>query len=119
MNKYLITICLLFASTSAFSKEIIFEIPAGTKDNLQDWNDQENPLLAEVGDTLIIKNLDSAPHQLHTDGRPCGHGEVIEADGGTWSCVLEKEYNALEENEPTRDHFNYDLKFWIVVVPKN
>jgi hypothetical protein len=100
----------------ANAKDVYFEIPAGTAENLTDWNDKANPVVAEVGDVLIITNLDSAPHRLHTDGRPCAHGEVMPANGGTWSCVLEKAYNALEEEEPTRDHFNYDLRFWIVVT---
>lgn len=119
MNKFFILLCFACVASMASAKEIIFEIPEGTTELLQDWNDKEDPVIAEVGDVLIIKNLDSAPHQLHTDGRPCGHGDRIEPNGGTWQCVLEAPYNALEEKEPTRDHFNYDLKFWIIVTPAN
>jgi hypothetical protein len=104
---------------SVFAKEVVVEIPMGTAEELKDWNHERQPVLAEVGDTLIIKNLDSVPHQLHTDGRPCGHGDVIEPYGGTWSCVLESPYNSYEEKEPTRDHFFYDLKLWIVVTAQN
>lgn len=117
MKAIIFSILFAISASSAFAKEIYFEIPEGTKDMMVDWNSESNPVIGNVGDTLIIKNLDSAPHQLHTDGRPCGHGDLIEPNGGTWSCVLEKPYNALEEKEPTRDHFNYDLKFWIIVTP--
>ncbi len=105
----------LMLPSAAIAKEINFEIAPGTADELLDWNDKENPLVADVGDVLIVTNLDSEPHQLHTDGRPCGHGDRIEPNGGTWSCVLEKPYNALLEESPTRDHYNYDLGFWIIV----
>ncbi|MBY0384496.1 hypothetical protein K2X05_04990 [bacterium] len=107
----------LVISSNAWSKNILFQIPKGTHDLLQDWNDPQNPLRAEVGDTLTIVNLDNQPHQLHTDGRPCDHGDLMEP-GQSWSCVLEHEYNALEEEKPTRDHLNYDLKFWIIVTAK-
>lgn len=118
MYSYILFIIFTFLSSLSFAKEVHFEIPAGTKDSLLDWNSESEPVIAEVGDVLIIKNLDSHPHQLHTDGRPCAHGDVIQPNGGTWSCVLEKEYDAFSEKEPTRDHFNYDLKFWIVVKAK-
>ncbi len=111
----LLALTLLLATSFADAKEIYFEIPEGTADEYRDWNDKDNPVIADVGDVLIIKNLDSKPHQLHTDGRPCAHGKLMEPFGGTWSCVLEKQYNAFEEEEPTRDHFNYDLRFWIIV----
>jgi hypothetical protein len=100
------------------AKEVYFEIPAGTAEMLQDWNSAEAPVIAEVGDVLIIKNMDSVSHQLHTDGRPCKHGDRMEPNGGTWSCELIHEYNAFEEEKPTRDHDNYDLRFWIVVTAK-
>ena len=112
---FFLSVSLLIVVPFANAKEIYFEIPEGTSDEFMDWNDKSKPVIANVGDVLIIKNLDSQPHQLHTDGRPCDHGDRMEPFGGTWSCVLEKPYNALEEEEPTKDHFNYDLKFWIIV----
>lgn len=118
MKKILFSLSVVIMASSAFAKDVLFEIPAGTTEQMKDWNNEREPVFAEVGDTLIIKNLDSSPHQLHTDGRPCGHGDLIEPNGGTWSCILETPYNAFEEKEPTRDHFNYELKFWIVVTPK-
>jgi hypothetical protein len=97
---------------------IHFTIQEGTKDFLMDWNDPEDPVIAYVGDTLVITNEDNQRHQLHTYGRrPCEHGRVMEPYGGTWSCVLSQEYNAFEEQSPTRDHFNSSLKFWIIVLP--
>ncbi len=116
--KALICLLLAFSASSAFAKEVYFEIPEGTTENMMDWNPESNPVIAEVGDTLIIKNLDSHPHRLHTDGRPCAHGELMEPNGGTWSCVLSEPYNAFEEAQPTRDHFDYDLRFWIIVTPR-
>lgn len=116
MFKFSFFLFCLSLSQVSFAKDVYFEIPEGTAENEMDWNSKDNPVIAEVGDTLIIKNLDSAPHRLHTDGgRPCPHGEAMEPNGGTWQCTLTKEYNAFEEENPTRDHFNYDLKFWIVV----
>ena len=112
----LLSLALLLAWPSANAKDIYFEIPEGTADEFMDWNDKANPIVASVGDVLIIKNMDSKPHQLHTEkGRPCAHGDRMEPFGGTWSCTLEKPYNAFEEETPTRDHFNYDLTFWIIV----
>lgn len=116
LNKLCFLFVLLFTNL-AWSKNIVFQIPKGTHDLLQDWNDQKNPLRAEVGDTLTIVNSDNHPHQLHTDGRPCDHGDLMQP-GQSWSCVLEHEYNALEEEKPTRDHLNYDLRFWIIVTAK-
>lgn len=115
----MIVFCFVILSLPSFAKDIYFEIPMGTAEQLLDWNSAENPVVAEVGDTLIIINRDSEPHRLHTDSsRPCAHGEVMPPLGGTWSCVLTAEYNAFEEATPTRDHFNYDLRFWIIVKAK-
>ncbi len=100
------------------AKEIYFEIPAGTAEMLQDWNSADEPVMAEVGDVLTVKNMDSVSHQLHTDGRPCKHGDRMEPHGGTWSCELVHEYNSFEETNPTKDHDNYDLRFWVVVTAK-
>ncbi len=111
----LLSLTLWLAAPASNAKEIYFEIPDGTADEMLDWNDKNNPIIAHVGDVLTIKNMDSKPHQLHTDGRPCAHGDRIEPLGGTWSCVLEKPYNALNEETPTRDHYNYDLSFWVIV----
>jgi hypothetical protein len=117
--KSLIALCVVVLSLPTFAKDIYFEIPLGTAEQLLDWNSSENPVVAEVGDTLIIINRDSEPHRLHTDNsRPCAHGELMTPMGGMWSCVLTEEYNAFEEENPTRDHFNYDLRFWIIVTAK-
>ncbi len=117
--KSLLALCVVVLSLPTFAKDIYFEIPLGTAEQLLDWNSAENPVIAEVGDTLIIINRDSEPHRLHTESsRPCTHGELMTPMGGLWSCVLTEEYNALEEETPTRDHFNYDLRFWIIVTAK-
>jgi hypothetical protein len=118
MSRLVYILFVLVGTSVSQAKEIYFEIPENTADMLVDWNSSEEPVMAEVGDVLLIKNLDNQPHQLHTSGnRPCGHGDRINP-GETWSCTLINEYNAFEEEQPTRDHFNYDLKFWIIVLPK-
>lgn len=116
--KGLLFLGLFFCGQTLFAKEVYFEIPAGTAEMAKDWNESTQPVIAEVGDVLIIKNMDSAPHQLHTDGRPCEHGDPMAPNGGTWSCVLTQEYDAFNEANPTRDHYNYELRFWIVVKAK-
>lgn len=104
---------VLFSSQQVLAKDVVFTIQEGTYDNEWDWNLKEDPVIAEVGDTLIIINEDTEKARLHTDGRPCPHGDVIEP-GDSWSCLLTEPYNALEETNPTRDHFTYAL-FWIIV----
>ena len=112
-NILIIQALLLSLSCDLFAKDVVFVIKEGTYETESDWNSQEDPVLAEVGDTLIIVNEDTQKARLHTDGRPCPHGEVIEP-GDSWSCVLTEAYNAFEEDKPTRDHFTY-ASFWIVV----
>lgn len=112
--KTAISLAAAVMSFSAFADIVQYTIPAGTADNLQDWNDRNNPLFAKVGDTLIITNGDNQPHQLHTDGAPCAHGDLMQP-GESWQCVLTKPYDSRNEQNPIRDHLNYDLKFWLVV----
>jgi hypothetical protein len=107
---------LLMAGGTAWAATVEYTIPAGTADGLKDWNSKAAPLAAKVGDTLVIKNGDSQPHQLHTNGAPCEHGELMQP-GESWSCKLEAPYDSRKDGDPIRDHLNYDLKFWLVVTP--
>lgn len=118
LSSLLICSALSLSAGSVFAAEVTYTIPDGTTDNLQHWNDENHPLRAQVGDTLIIINGDRHPHQLHTDGAPCAHGDLMRP-GESWSCLLTKPYNSREEfksgRDPIRDHLNYDLKFWLIV----
>lgn len=69
---------------------VVFEIPAGTNNN--PWNPANQPVEVFIGQTLQIKNLDSVTHQLHTGGRPCGHGQPIRS-GETGNCIIRQTYN--------------------------
>lgn len=69
---------------------IVFEIAAGTNSN--PWNLANQPVEVFIGQTLQIKNLDSVTHQLHTGGRPCGHGQAIRT-GETGNCIIRQTYN--------------------------
>ncbi len=62
-----------------------FHIKAGTGQGA--WNTAAAPIHVRVGDTLRIVNDDTVGHQLHTNGRPCQHGQFIQP-GGSGDCVV-------------------------------
>jgi hypothetical protein len=66
-----------------------FRIPAGTGRGA--WNTPQNPIVARVGDVVRIYNDDSIVHQLHTNGRPCGHGSPIQP-GSYRECVIQSQF---------------------------
>lgn len=70
--------------------EVVFEIPAGT--NNSPWNTPATKVETFVGQTLKLKNMDSSNHQLHTNNRPCGHGNAI-PPGGMVDCVISQTYD--------------------------
>lgn len=61
-----------------------FRIPLGTGSN--PWNTQQNPALLIVGKRFVIFNDDTEPHQWHTNGEPCPHGNLI-PPGGQYACT--------------------------------
>lgn len=71
------------------SLTVNFEIAAGNGGN--SWNSAATMVETFVGQTLKIKNSDSVVHQMHTNGRPCGHGNTI-APGATGDCVISQTY---------------------------
>lgn len=79
--------------------EVVFEIPAGTGSG--SWNTAATQIETFIGQTLKIRNMDSITHQLHTNGRPCPHGNAIPA-GGMADCVISQSYNR------TANGANYD-----------
>ena len=106
---------VLFASASGASaapKIVEFHIPAGTGEGA--WNTQDNPVTANVGDTIRIINDDTIPHYLHTNyDKPCKHGSKSFKQGESYDCVV---INALDVGSVPNcyDHqFGADAAFWV------
>ena len=76
--------------TVAEDPTVVFTIPGGT--GAGPWNSSDDPVLAEVGDTLRIVNADSVPHRLHTDGAPFPHPEADIAPGQSAEYVLQEAF---------------------------
>lgn len=89
--------------------EIVFEIPPGT--NASPWNTTATRVETFVGQRLRLKNMDSSEHQLHTNGRPCPHGNLI-PPGGMADCVISQSYSraangaVYDHNEGTAAEFH-------------
>jgi hypothetical protein len=77
-----------------------FTIPMGTGN--KPWNSPSSPMEVYVGQTLTITNADSVNHQLHTNGRPCAHGNPM-SSGGTSTCVISQSYSSAS-NGPVYEH---------------
>jgi hypothetical protein len=69
---------------------VVFTIASGTGSG--PWNSSDDPVLAEVGDTLRIVNGDSVAHRLHTDGTPFPHPETELAPGESEEYVLQEAF---------------------------
>jgi hypothetical protein len=84
-----------------------FHIPEGTGQG--PWNSSSNPLLIKIPPsgrvTLRIINDDSTSHVLHTNGRPCPHGNVFSPmkKGGVMNCVIDAPFDASTSGE-LHDH---------------
>lgn len=72
------------------SLTVSFDIPDGTR--ATPWNTEATVVETFIGQTLKINNKDSVTHQLHTNGRPCGHGAPI-AVGSSVNCAIGSAYN--------------------------
>ncbi len=66
-----------------------FRIAAGTGNGA--WNTAQKPIVARVGDTVRIFNDDTTTHRLHTNGRPCPHGNDIQP-GQFRDCVIGQQF---------------------------
>ena len=86
-----------------------FRIPPGT--GRAAWNTAATTVRIKVGQTLRIFNDDSSPHQMHTNGAPCRHGNVI-ASGSYGDCKASRPYNG----DPLYDH-NTRGSFFIEALP--
>lgn len=67
-----------------------FRIPKGTGNGA--WNTAATPAKFKVGQTLRIYNDDTVIHQMHTNGAPCPHGDVIQP-GAYGDCVASRAYS--------------------------
>lgn len=73
------------------SLAVNFEIKEGTGDGA--WNTTSTVVETFVGQTLTIKNLDSKPKQVHTNGAPCPHGATSFTTGNSTTCVINSAYD--------------------------
>lgn len=78
---------------------VTFRIPAGTANG--SWNTRETAIEVYVGQTLEVINDDSVNHQIHTDGAPFPHGNLI-APGATRSHTVASTYSS--QQTPLYDH---------------
>lgn len=88
-----------------------FTIRAGTGKGA--WNSSSTQVETYVGQTLVIKNGDSMAHQLHTNGKPCGHGSSF-APGGTFNCVVGQAYNPTSDGAVYEHTSNAAAQFFVV-----
>ena len=97
------------ANGNEIPMEIVFEIPPGT--NASPWNTAATRVETFVGQRLRLRNMDSNEHQLHTNGRPCPHGNLI-PPGGMADCVISQSYSRAangaiyDHNEGTAAEFH-------------
>lgn len=78
-------------------KIVEFRIPKGTGNGA--WNTAATPATLKVGQTLRIYNDDTVVHQMHTNGAPCPHGNIIQP-GAYGDCVATRSYTGT----PLYDH---------------
>ncbi|MBC7371200.1 MAG: cytochrome c [Bdellovibrionaceae bacterium] len=88
------------AAGAEINLQVNFAIPSGT--GATPWNSAITIVETFVGQTLKITNMDGVTHQLHTGGRPCGHGSAI-ASGASTNCVVSRAYDA-KANGSVYDH---------------
>lgn len=88
-----------------------FRITDGTAQS--NWNGLANTVQVYVGQTLKIFNDDKVNHQLHTNGTPCGHGNLI-APGTSQNCVIKAAHNSVL-NGGMYDHLT-NGKFHVIAI---
>lgn len=87
-----------------------FHIKAGNSAN--PWNTKATAVQVKVGDTLRIYNDDSVGHRLHTNGRPCGHGDEI-APGKYGDCVIASSFDPNQDGYLYDHNYSPSTKFWV------
>jgi hypothetical protein len=92
-----------------------FRIRAGT--GRGEWNTRDNPVVVRPGQAIRIINDDTVGHVLHTDGRPCPHGDTSRSirTGGFYDCAIPRN-TPSGSNFLTWDHFlgsPNSGRFWI------
>lgn len=101
------------SSPSPMNLIVNFTILPGT--GTQPWNTMQDIITLKIGQTLRIKNDDTVPHRLHTNGSPCPHGAEFAA-GSTFECVVSKAFEP--GNSPLYDHIGGpSAAFWIRAIP--
>jgi hypothetical protein len=89
---------------------VVFTIPAGT--GASSFNSSDDPVVAQVGDTLRLVNEDSEGHRLHTNGEPFPHPPEEVPPGQSADYLLESAFTgALDCHTHGQDSL-----FWITVT---
>lgn len=90
---------------------VVFRIKAGTGNG--GWNNQNDIINAEIGQTIRVFNDDNVIHRLHTgNNAPCPHGINIPV-GGSKDCVVGKAFDSNTSNG-VYDHIaGTSAKIWI------
>ena len=106
----IVALALTLVSFAASAEVIDFRIKDGTRNGA--WNTKGEMVKVKVGDVLRVHNDDTANHQLHTNGTPCGHGPLI-APGKSWDCKISREHDP-ERQGGLYDHLYGPLaEFWV------
>lgn len=103
------------STTKAEPTVVEFRILAGTGTGA--WNKQEEMVMLEMGDTLRIFNDDTIHHRLHTNGKPCGHGDEI-LPGASSDCVVTRLYDPGTDGVLYDHYVGPSAQFWIKAVPQ-
>ncbi|MGZ5280547.1 MAG: hypothetical protein ACXWC9_11415, partial [Pseudobdellovibrionaceae bacterium] len=97
--------------TPVGSLKASYTIPMGTGTN--SWNAANAPVEVFVGQTLTITNADTMNHQLHTGGKPCGHGSAF-ASGGKFDCVISAAYNPATDGAIYDHNVGSSARFYLI-----
>ena len=92
-----------------------FHIADGT--GKSPWNTKDTAVIMKVGQVLRIFNDDKINHQLHTNGAPFGHGNLIKP-GTSVDSLTKYVFNPKNPSEEIYDHIvGPSATFYIRVEP--
>jgi len=100
------------AAGNEISLTVNFAIAAGTSSS--PWNTAATVVETFIGQILKITNNDTVVHQYHTNGKPCGHGAAMAANGGTTNCVISKAYNYATDGTLYDHNLGTKAAFYVV-----